>query len=215
MLEKMSPAECNYGIGNKELLAIVIDLEKWHIYLHQLPHMFTIIIDHYNLQTFSTKALLCHRQACWARELAQYDFKIMFRPGTQNGKTDALTRQSGDLPKEGHGRGRPTQPLIPTEKFSNLQLSALLVKHDQDIREALTIDTLAQKVFQCLKDGTKRHPVVPLGECTISDNLLLINKLFYITNKLELYLGILKSCYNHPAAGHPSRAATYELVSRN
>ena len=100
----------------------------------------------------------------------------MFRPGTQNGKADALTRRSGDLPEEGDGRARPTQPLISAEKFSNLQLLALSVKHNQDIREALTTDTLAQEVFQCLKNSTKRHPVVPLSECTISNNLLLINK---------------------------------------
>ena len=37
MLEKMSPAKCNYGIRDKELLAIISSLEKWHIYLHQLP----------------------------------------------------------------------------------------------------------------------------------------------------------------------------------
>ena len=171
--------------------------------------------DHYNLYTFSTKALLSRHQACWAPELVQYNFKIMFRPGTQNGKADTLTRRSGDHLEDGDGQARPTQPLIPPEKFLNLQLLVLSVKHDQDIWEALTTDTLAQEVFQFLKDGTKRHPVVSLGECTISDNLLLINKLVYIPNKPELHLRILKSCYNHSAAGHPSCAATYELVCRN
>ena len=91
MSEKMSPAECNYGIGDKELLAIVVALEKWHIYLHQLLQTFTIMTDHHNLQTFLIKALLSRRQARWAQELAHYDFKIMFRPGTQNGKAYALT----------------------------------------------------------------------------------------------------------------------------
>ena len=114
MSEKMSPAECNYGIGDKELLAIVVALEKWHIYLHQLPHTFTIMTDHYNLQTFSTKALLSRHQARWAQELVQYDFKIVSRPGTQNGKAHMLTRRSGDLPEEGDGWATPTQPLIPT-----------------------------------------------------------------------------------------------------
>ena len=56
--EKMSPTECNYGIGDKELLSIVVSLEKWHIYLHTLPKAFTIYTDHHNLQTFNTKALL-------------------------------------------------------------------------------------------------------------------------------------------------------------
>ena len=63
MSEKMSPAECNYGIGDKELLAIISSLQKWHIYLQQLPRRFTIFTDHYNLQTFTTKSLLSRRQA--------------------------------------------------------------------------------------------------------------------------------------------------------
>jgi len=79
--EKITPAECNYGIRDKELLAIINVLEKWHIYLHQLPRPFMILTDHHNLQTFTTKALLSRRQARWAQEITQYDFMILFRPG--------------------------------------------------------------------------------------------------------------------------------------
>ena len=53
--EKMSPAEYNYSIGDKELLAIVAYLEKWHMYLHGVK--FRIFTDHHNLQNFATKAL--------------------------------------------------------------------------------------------------------------------------------------------------------------
>ena len=44
--EKMSPAECNYGIGDKELLAIIACLEKWHMYLHYLQKRFMAYVDH-------------------------------------------------------------------------------------------------------------------------------------------------------------------------
>ena len=87
--EKMFPAECNYGIGDKELVAIVACLDKWHMYLHGVK--FTIFIDHHNLQNLATKALLNRRQARWARLLAQYQFHIQFRPVKANGKADALT----------------------------------------------------------------------------------------------------------------------------
>ena len=210
--EKMSPAECNYGIGDKELLAIMLALEKWHMYLHQLPRPFTIITDHHNLQTFTTKALLSRRQARWAQELAQYDFKIVFRPGAQNGKADALTRRSGDLPEEGDERARPVQALIPAEKFS---LSATSTKHDQDILDALSNDPLAQEIFEALRNGSKKHKTIPLGECQISEGLLLINNLVYVPDTPDLFLRILKTCHDHPAAGHPGQAATYELVSRD
>ena len=102
----MTPAECNYGIGDKELLAIIACLEKWHMYWHGIN--FTIFTDHHNLQNFATKALLNRRQARWAGLLAQYQFHIQFHSGKANGKADALTRRSGDLPCKGDGRGRPT-----------------------------------------------------------------------------------------------------------
>src|SRR5919202_2746496 len=116
--EKMSPAECNYGIGDKELLAIINALEKWHIYLHALPRPFLVLTDHHNLQTFRTKQLLIRRQACWAGFLTQYDFVIQLRPGKANGKADALTRRSRDLPREGDSRGRPVEALLPAKKFN-------------------------------------------------------------------------------------------------
>jgi len=143
--EKMTPAECNYGIGDKELLAIINTLEKWHIYLHQLPRPFTILTDHHNLQTFTTKALLSRQQARWAQEIAQYDFKILFRPGKDNGKADALTRRSGDLPEEGDDRARPVQVLIPAAKFS---LSAASTCHDGDIMDTLKHDKLSQEILE-------------------------------------------------------------------
>ena len=51
--EKMTPAECTYGIVDKQLLAIIACLEKWHMYLYGTS--FTICTDHYNLQNLGTK----------------------------------------------------------------------------------------------------------------------------------------------------------------
>ena len=115
LCEKMTSAECNYGIGDKELLAIIACLEKLHMYLHGIE--FTIFTEHYNLQNFATKALLNRRQARWAGLLAQYQFHILFLPGKANGKADAMTRRSGDLPCEGDGRGRPIQSILDPAQF--------------------------------------------------------------------------------------------------
>ena len=113
--EKMSTAKCNYGIGDTELLTIIACLEKWHMYLHGVP--FLIYTDHHNQQNFGTKAHLNRRQARGVGLLAQYRFQIQFRLGKANGKADALTRRSGDLPKEGDIRGRPFQEILDLVKF--------------------------------------------------------------------------------------------------
>ena len=163
----MSSAECNYGIGDKELLAIVVCLEKWHIYLHSLKSPFVVFTDHHNLQNFTTKSLLNRWQARWAGLLAQYDFLITFRPGDRNGKADALTRRFGDLPKEGDDRARPIQAMLPAKKFLNPVLCHTAVKHTADIRTALKSDSLAQEIMTALQNGTKRHPKVLLQACSI------------------------------------------------
>ena len=56
---------------------------------------------------------------------------------------------------------------------------------------------------------------MPLGECQQKDNLIYVNSLLYVPDDPALQLKVLKTCYNHPAAGHPGRAAIYELVTHD
>ena len=214
--EKMSSAECNYGIGNKELLAIVACLKKWHIYLHALSKVFTIYMDHHNLQTFSTKALLNRRPARLARTLAQHDFAIAFRPGIRNRKADALTRRSGDLSKEGDERARPVRALIPKEKFTSQPiLYNTAIRSNTEIRQLLTSDKLGKEIILPLKQGDKQYPKVPLGECIIKNELIYIFGLLYVPENEELEREIIHIHHDRPAAGHPEQAATYKFISRN
>ncbi len=47
---KLSPAERNYDIGNRELLAIKLALEEWRHWLEGAQHPFSVITDHKNLE---------------------------------------------------------------------------------------------------------------------------------------------------------------------
>jgi len=81
--------------------------------------------------------------------------------------------------------------------------------------DALEHDKLGQEILQALQDGIKLHKTIPLGECQYENGLLLVNKLVYVPDSPDLYLRILKNCHDHPAAGYPGCAATYELVSQD
>jgi hypothetical protein len=109
---KPTPAECNYGIGDEELLAIVIAFEECQPHLLGAEKPVLVLTDHNDLQGFVTKKLLNHCQARWALELSEYNFKIVYRPGPKNAKADALTRRSVNLPKEGDGRSRPVDNML-------------------------------------------------------------------------------------------------------
>ena len=101
MSKKMTPAECNYDIYDKELLAIVLAFEEWRQHLEPSPHEILVLCDHKNLQYFMTTKMLNRRQARWSEFLSWFNFVVTYRPGKQGGKPDALTRRSGDLPREG------------------------------------------------------------------------------------------------------------------
>ena len=102
--KKHSPAECNYEIYDKELLAIVRVFEEWRPHLEGSSHPVQVLSNHKNLEYFMSTKLLNRRQARWSEFLSRFNFKILYRPGKQGAKPDALTRRSEDLPKEGDKR---------------------------------------------------------------------------------------------------------------
>ena len=55
-------AELNYNIYNKELLAIFEAFKIWQHYLKSLAYPINIVIDHKNLEYFSTTKILIWRQ---------------------------------------------------------------------------------------------------------------------------------------------------------
>ncbi|EEA22361.1 retrovirus polyprotein, putative [Talaromyces marneffei ATCC 18224] len=95
-----APAECNYEIYDKELMAIIRAFEEWRPELQGNPHPIEVITDHKNLEYFTQKKLLNRRQARWAEFLSQFNYKLIYRPGKLGGKPDALTRWSQDWPHE-------------------------------------------------------------------------------------------------------------------
>ncbi len=87
----MSPAEQNYDIGNRELLAIKLALEEWWHWLEGSQHPFEVITDHKNLQYLREAKRLNPRQARWALFFTRFHFTVTYRPGHKNLKADALS----------------------------------------------------------------------------------------------------------------------------
>ena len=72
----MTPAEINYDIYNKELLAIIYALEEWRCYLLHAAEPFEIWTDHKNLTYFKKPAQLNGRLMRWYLFLQDYNFVI-------------------------------------------------------------------------------------------------------------------------------------------
>ncbi len=86
----LNKAERNYGITDKECLAVIWAIKHFEQYLGLLP--FQVITDHSALKYLQTAKIPSGRRARWIMYLQQFEFEITHRPGKENKNADALSR---------------------------------------------------------------------------------------------------------------------------
>src|SRR5882672_1241018 len=152
----MQPAELNYKIYDKELLAIFEVFQQWHNYLEGSAHVVLILSDHKNLKYFATTKQLTHRQVRWSEYLSGFNYLIRYHAGRLGTKPDVLTHREDVYPQ-----GENAYALANPHNFQSmfkagqllraivLDFMALLVS----IRHALQTDLIAQSHITCLQVG--------------------------------------------------------------
>ncbi|KAL8411455.1 hypothetical protein RB596_000918 [Gaeumannomyces avenae] len=118
---KLDDTQINYQVHDKELLAVIQALDKWKAYLRGANHQVVIYTDHKNLTHFTTSQKLNKRQTRWSEFLQDYDIRIEYRKGSENGKADALSRRPDyetEAPKETYVllARKPDGSLVPAQK---------------------------------------------------------------------------------------------------
>uniref|UniRef100_A0A803K1K2 Gypsy retrotransposon integrase-like protein 1 n=1 Tax=Xenopus tropicalis TaxID=8364 RepID=A0A803K1K2_XENTR len=108
---KFSPAEINYDIGNRELLAVKLAFEEWRHLLEGAKHLVTVYTDHKNLLYIESAKRLNPRQARWALFFSRFNFSLTFKPGSKNTKADALSRSFDSVSSD----SSECTPIIPRE----------------------------------------------------------------------------------------------------
>jgi len=175
--KKHSPAECNYDIYDKELMAIIKALEEWRQECEGAEHTLQLITDHQNLEYFMSKRLLNRREARWAQFLSRFDYEIVYRPGKSNGKADALTRRPGDLPEGGDERLKTMEQVVL--KPQNLPEQLRILTNDmtkvrsiqQQLREASEQHGLVGRILDAVRQGTSMR-VITVADCSERDGQL-------------------------------------------
>lgn len=191
--KKHSPAECNYEIYDKELLAIIRAFEEWRPETEGAAYPITVLSDHRNLEYFMSTKDLSRRQVRWSEFLSRFDWQLKFRPGKDGGKPDALTRRSQDLPADSTDPrvilNRQTVikshnlPYFDFKKLDfeqELKLNAsILEEHDEEpdslriarlLTEYYDADPFAQEIIRLVKKGGQHSRKIALSECAIKQN---------------------------------------------
>jgi len=79
------------SIYEKEMLAIVLALQRWRPYL--LGRRFKIKTDHQSLKFLIQQRILTPMQQKWLVKLMGYDYEIIYKKGKENVAADALSRK--------------------------------------------------------------------------------------------------------------------------
>ena len=221
----MQDAKYNYDIHNKELLVIIQAFREWKRYLRISPKPVRVLMDHKNLVTFMTIKGLSERQARWKILHSEYNFRIEYRPGKEEGKPDTLSRRAGDLPIAGDKRLiRNFAALLPRDcwerpegeeiKIEEMELPEFKDKDEGTIQQAYSKDNEIQAIKDNLEKGAKEMKVVALGLCQWKDEHLWYQGKIWISNDEGLRMSLIRKCHDDPLAGHGGMAKTTELVSR-
>jgi hypothetical protein len=83
-------AQINYGITEKECLAVVWSVDYFRVYLHGVK--FEIVTDHSALKWLLDQKEATGRLGRWILALQEFDFTIKYRKGSEHVNADALSR---------------------------------------------------------------------------------------------------------------------------
>lgn len=234
--KKNSPAECNYEIYDKELLAIVRCLEEWDAELRSVGE-FEIITDHKNLEYFYTARKLTERHVRWSVFMSKFNFKIIYRKGKDNERADALSRREQDMPDDDNDeriQGRTFQLLQANPKTQQTAFIAPILDGDTSDTPPETLsyetpdkweqakqsDSVYQEAMKCLKEGRRTFPMklglkVSIAECRLDrqENLFFRDRK-WVPEDEPLRTRLIQGAHDSPLIGHPGREQTYIVVSR-
>ena len=141
----LTPAECNYAQIEREALAIVFVVRKFHQYLYR--RQFALVTDHRPLckllnSNQGVPSLAAARMQRWALILSVYHYVLEYTPGSLNECADCLSRlplpsSQGDAAERMSSiHAMDLQPLPVTAKDATLKDNLLAgglqrVKHGQ------------------------------------------------------------------------------------
>jgi hypothetical protein len=171
---KHTPAECNYEIYDKELLAIFKAFKEWRPELQGVQDPAEVVTDHKRLQHFTTTKLLKQRQVRWSEFLSDFRLQIVYRPGAKATIPDALSRLPGARPENTTNTAddrvaHRSRILLPPDRWATptVTLLALDAKESIDvlIDRAYAASGTANTAIQAITSDTAAFHRLPEGSC--------------------------------------------------
>lgn len=173
-------------IYERELMAIVLAIQKWQHYL--LGHKFVVCTDQRALKHLLEEREVAPQYQKWLTKLLGYDFEIKYQPGLLNKAVDALSR-------------------IP----DNVELHSITVPTIVDvhlIHEEVQADPKLQLILRQLEKDPEGVP-----NYRIHQNQLFYKNRLVLSEKSVMIPTILHTFHDSVLGGHSGFLRTYKRLT--
>ena len=148
--------------------------------------------------------------------LSKFNIKIIYRPGLQNVKVDALTRISGSVPTDPANKHLKQQhQVLLTPNWLELD-GAKVAEIDKpifyQIAKANKDDELYHEIRTALVDGLTKYKDISLDKYSVHNGVLYYLDRLWVPE--SIYTKIIRETYDQPAYGHLGVTRTYLLLRR-
>ena len=202
--KKLHGAELNYPIYDKEFMAIIFGFKEFRHYLIGNIHKVKVFTDHKNIAYFASTQELNGRQIRWAEYLSEFNYEIIHRKGSENGRADALSRRT-DYDKK-------------TKEKAKGQLFELNTNGHLQQR---TMATISYKVEPDLSNYRQiRQEVEKMDKNSLPAEIKEVNDGLPTTYSDRVWVppilrfDLIKDLHGHPTAGHQGTRKTLERIKR-
>jgi hypothetical protein len=192
----MTPPERNYGISDREALAVVRALQHWRHWLEGTRIPVEIITDHHNLEYFTKPKVLNRRQLRWMELLNQYNYHIVYQPSSQNGAADALSRRA------------ELTPVDPPEELPQTMIPAHCLIAEVSMAPTFLLD-------RQIRDLIRNCPLDKLPpKVETIDRLPYYNERVYMPIQLDARKHVMALYHDSPLTRHLGQSGTLDLIWR-
>ncbi len=165
---------------------------------------------------------LSRRQMRWVQKLAEFNFKIMYRPGKQNIKADVLTRRADSVPRgpdDERVRYQRTTILTP----DRMEIADLEEDTEENVKEPIYKQVLdANRIDEdctLLREAIGRSEAqcdgIKLKGCQVQEGILYKGSQLWVPFNELLQMNLIREVHDQPSVGHPGILRTVEVIKRN
>ena len=213
----LNPAERNYEIYDRELLAIVRAFKEWRQFLAGAEHQIAVRTDHKNLAYWKKPQDVSPRQARWKIFLEQFDYKLYPTPGKLMVSSDALSRRPDHIPEFDDNL---QQMILPTEVWTARQEGIEVIDSEwtdlinKSKAEWDVIPDIVRRIFDKILPASKaKERKIDLTQWDrVDERVITNNKRIYVPKDDNIKRAILKHFHDSRPYGHAGQWKTIQLI---